>query len=451
MTPTIRPTIKQDKFWQLWQDDRTRYPLFGGGAGGGKTWCICEISLTQCYQYPGIKSFIARKELKRLMQSAFITFSKVCAHHKIPQGDWHLDGKYNVIVFNNGSKIDLLDCDFLPSDPLFERFGSLEYTNGFVEEAGEIQALAFDVLKTRVGRHRNEEFNLLGKIGLTANPTKNFLYRTFYKPWKAGELPPDYAFIQALYSDNPHTADIYGQQLSSISDRATRERLMIGNWDYDDDPATLIPFEAITDLESNTVQTGSPALIVDVARFGQDRTVFTRWDGREAVNITVRQKQSTEATEQEIKKMASENRIPYSRIVVDEDGVGGGIVDHLPGVKGFVANSRAINDANFANLKSQCAFTLAEEMKKRALRAKLVDVSIKDSLHEELSQLRAKNPDKDAKLRVEPKDEMKERLGRSPDLLDTFIMRMYLDLLPQQGAPVQSRPAFKPYGIRRPA
>jgi phage terminase large subunit len=35
----------------------------------------------------------------------------------------------------------------------------------------------------------------------------------------------------------PHTAEEYGKQLATITDKATRERLMFGNWEYDDDPS----------------------------------------------------------------------------------------------------------------------------------------------------------------------------------------------------------------------
>ena len=48
------------------------------------------------------------------------------------------------------------------------------------------------------------------------------------------------------------------------------------------------------------------------------------------------------APEQQIKDLAAQERIPYSHIIIDEDGVGGGVVDHLQGVKGFTANSVAI-------------------------------------------------------------------------------------------------------------
>ena len=43
----------------------------------------------------------------------------------------------------------------------------------------------------------------------------------------------------------------------------------------------------------------------------------------------------------------------------------------------------------------------------------------------------------DQKTRIEPKDKMKERIGNSPDLLDTMIMRMYLYLIGQRDDTMQ--------------
>jgi hypothetical protein len=125
------------------------------------SWFGCEWLLTNCYKYPGSKWFIARKELKRLMASTYVTWVKVCKFHNIPADDWKLKSQYNYIEFTNGSRIDLLDVAHKPQDPLFERFGSLEFTGGWGEEVGEWEFLAFDVLKTRIGRHLNKEFNLV--------------------------------------------------------------------------------------------------------------------------------------------------------------------------------------------------------------------------------------------------------------------------------------------------
>ena len=42
---------------------------------------------------------------------------------------------------------------------------------------------------------------------------------------------------------------------------------------------------------------------------------------------------------QVIKDLASSEHIAYSNILIDEDGIGGAVVDGLFGVRGFVANS----------------------------------------------------------------------------------------------------------------
>lgn len=170
MKPQINPLPKQYEAWVALWDEVIKYVTFGGGAGGGKSWFGCEWLITNCYQYPGTKWFIGREELKRLMQSSYVTFKKVCKWHNIPDSDWKLNGQYNYIEFVNGSRIDLLDLKELPADPLYERFGSLEFTGGWLEEAGEIKFRAFDVLKSRIGRHLNKEYSLPPKVLITCNP-----------------------------------------------------------------------------------------------------------------------------------------------------------------------------------------------------------------------------------------------------------------------------------------
>ena len=420
-------------------DKTTRFILFGGGAGGGKSWWIAEKRLVSALQYPGHKGFIGRKELKRLMQSTYLTWNKVCQFHKIPTTEWKLNGQYNFIEFRNGSRIDLLDVDFVPSDPLFERFGSLEYTDGDLEEGGEIHFAAFDVLKSRVGRHMNKEFGLLPKIGITCNPTKNFLYQLFYKPSKENRLPIEYAFIQSLYNDNPYTAEEYGKQLAQITDQATKERLMFGNWEYDADPATLIKYEAILDLFSNVAESGDKYLTADIARYGGDKIVVGCWNGFDLYKVEVRQNQSLDKTIELIRNVGLDESIPRSRQLVDEDGIGGGVVDGLPGIKGFVANSKSYGEDNYANLKTQCSYELANKINQRKLgiSAPLLE-TYREQVIEELGWIKSKDADKDGKRKVIPKDEVKEHIGRSPDFSDMMMMRMYFEVSNEVLGPVSS-------------
>lgn len=398
------------------------------------SWWICEKQIVQSYQYPGIKSFIARKELKRLMQSTYITFQKVLQFHKIPRENFRLDGKYNFIEnITNGSRIDLLDIDYLPSDPLYERLGSLEYTNGDMEEAGESRFEAFDILKSRVGRHRNEEFNLLPKIGLTCNPSKGYLYRIFYKPWKEGRLPEEYAFIQSLFNDNKYTADIYGKQLAQITDQAQKERLMFGNWEYDDDPNILIGYDAILDLFTNPPTPGEEYITADIARFGKDRTVIGYWAGYDLKEITVLIKRGVDDVTREIRDLSMARGVPRSHVLIDEDGIGGGVKDMLPGSQGFIANSSAF-EGNFKNLKAECSYRLADTVNSRKLSitARCTEAN-RDEIIEDLGWIRSKDSDKDAKKQVMPKDEVKEHLGRSTDFGDMIMMRMWFDVATKIG------------------
>jgi phage terminase large subunit len=454
ITPTIQPTPKQELAWEKLLDLVTKFLLFGGGAGGGKTWMYCEWLLTDAYRYPGSRGFMARNELKRLMNSTYVTWTKVCAHHNIPRDDWTLDGKYNVIRFKNGSTIDLLDVAYKPTDPDYDRFGSTEYSHGFGEEIQEWHFKAFDVLKSRIGRHKivvdGIDITPPPKFGCSCNPSKGWPKRVFYDPYMAGTLPPQYAFIQSLYSDNHYTSEEYGKQLDEITDKTLKQRLKDGNWQYDEDAGTLMKYDNIRDLfTNNIVKDGQKYLIVDVARYGRDKTVFNFFDGLESTKRESFSEQGTDKTIQLIRDRAAEEKIPYSHILIDEDGVGGGVVDQLTGVKGFMGGSSPVPTrsalrrqmlptssitidgkrqlSSFQNLKTQCAFKLAELVENHRIAIK--PGGDQDEITEEFSQIKQRDMDKDGKLKIVGKDEVREAIGRSPDTGDTFIMRMYFELL----------------------
>lgn len=460
----IQPTLKQHEAWEALKSKRVAF--LGGGAGGGKSWWLCESRLVNCYLYPGYKSFIGREELKRLMQSTYVTWNKVCAYHGIPRTDWKLNGQYNYIEFKNGSRIDLLDLKFLPSDPLYERFGSLEYTDGAIEEAGEVNFLAYDVLQSRIGRHLNKDLNIKPTIAVTGNPKKNWMYKKFYKPNKDGTLPEDTAFIQSLYSDNPHTAESYEQQLKSIEDKATKQRLMFGNWEYDDDPTTMIDYDAIVDLWTNSVdESEEKYMVVDVARYGGDKITISLWKGLDCYRMEKYQYQGTDKTQDRIRTLSVEEKIPYSRIVIDDDGVGGGVVDNLRGTVGFVNNSAPIIEKvdgkvpmeevngelkekkpNYANLKTQCAYKLADIINERKMAIRTEDEKMKEEIEEELEQIKTKDADDDKKLKIISKDDVKEAIGRSPDYSDNLLMRMYFVIKPAR----KKKPTPPNYQTKKP-
>ena len=59
-----------------------------------------------------------------------------------------------------------------------------------------------------------------------------------------------------------------------------RQRLKLGNWEYDDDPANMIASDTIDNIFTNDfVKPGQKYIICDVARYGSDKARITYWDG----------------------------------------------------------------------------------------------------------------------------------------------------------------------------
>lgn len=424
-------TSKQLEAYSKLKDDTTRSVCYGGAAGGGKSWLGCEWLMVCADSIPGFRGFIGRDELKKIKQSTYITWHKVAKHHNYYR--WHYNGQDNKVIFDNGSEIDFLDLRLKPSDPMFERFGSLEYTAGWIEEAGEVDFGAYEVLMTRVGRHLNKEQGLFPKMLITCNPKKNWLYNDYYKPHSTGKLPEDKAFIQAFVDDNPYLSDDYVQNLKNTKDKVKRERLLLGDWEYDDDPSSLIDYDSITDYFSNEHVKGDGLLYItaDIARFGDDSTIIRVWDGMRVLERIQLDDYPITGSAMRIKQTANSYGIPMSKVLVDEDGIGGGVKDMLK-CKGFIANSSPVKvkgrQENYGNLKSQCAFRMAARICNKEVYEEIDDETARARITEELEQVRAKNVDKDGKQYIEPKDAVKKRIGRSPDDWDSIMMREYFEL-----------------------
>lgn len=446
----LKPSLKQFKAYQYLEDKETLALVFGGGAGGGKSWLMCEWIMKQAVAYPDTKYFLAREKLIILKKTTLITFFKVCKYHGLKQGiHYGYNAQMGVITFWNGSTIDLLELKLNPSDPMFEDVGSSEYTQGGIDEAGEIVFGAFDTMKSRIGRHLNDKYGIPPKLLCTANPKKNWLYTMFYKPWKDGTGNPKYKFLPSLVDDNPYIESGYKGLLEELQDVSKRQRLLLGQWEYENDPHALIKYDNIVDLFTNPVQPREDQkfVIVDVARFGGDKIVFTLYHGLVIKKIRIRAKQSLVQTAKQLREFLIEHEVPYSHCLIDEDGVGGGLVDMLEGTKGFQANSSPFDNKqtgkpdNYASLKDQCGYKLAEYINSHKMRVELdIDFDVageeegverfKELLIEELEQIKQLVVDDDTKKkRLVPKKDIKDILGRSPDRSDTLLMRMYYEFV----------------------
>jgi hypothetical protein len=401
--------------------------LYGGGVYGGKSWLGCYWQILRRLKYPNTRGLIGRAELKKLQLSTMSTFWELCTKMGLAPGkDYTYNGQLNRITWFNGSETILMDMADTPSDPDFHRFGSLELTDYFLDEAAEISAKAVEILDTRV------RYNLVNgrpKGLITCNPTKGWLYNDFWTPYKEGKLPPHRAFVQALLKDNtivPNEA--YQKKMERLNER-DRKRLLDGDWDYDDSPDKLFDYDSMLQMFNTTEPTGEGFITCDPAAMGNDRTIIMIWRGMHCTKVIEHVHKYPHEVANILRELASSHSIKLNNVLVDSDGLGIGVKGIL-GCREFLNGSSAIDKEHFSNLKSECYFKLSEAIGMN--RIHFSDHSQRDNIIKELDLVRDASKE-DKKKQVSSKDQIKARLGRSPDYADALMMRMYFELRPNYG------------------
>jgi phage terminase large subunit len=428
MEITISPTKRQSQAWKYLTDDKTNIVLFGGSAGGGKSWLGCLWITTLCLKYTGIRCLIGRSVLTQLKLTTLNTLFDLLGAMGMKSGEhFTFNGQSNVLTFYNGSEIIFKDLAYNPSDPNYDSLGSLEISAAFIDEAAQITSLAFSIVKSRI-RYKLNEYNLTPKVLMTCNPSNNWIKKDFYLPFVQERLQPNQVFIPSLPLDNPYLPPSYIEMLKELPPQQ-RKRLLEGDWDYLEDSDSLFKFEDITNavykLEPNP--TDKKYMTVDVARFGDDRSVVMIWVGLVLISCHIYRKVSTTELSSEIKDLMKFHGIHPQQVTIDSDGVGGGVADQIKGTN-FVNNARPLHEQNFTNLKSQCYIKLSEMLRDGKISLNLLEPAVIEDLTQELLAIKLKDIDKDNKVGVMSKDEMKRILGKSPDLSDALMMRMYTEI-----------------------
>ena len=235
---SIRLSAKQARAWRLLETSaEVTEVLYGGAAGGGKSWMGCMWQIYRRINFPGTRGAIGRDELKKLKRTTLKTFLD-CWNDFWRYNPEGVTVRYNeqngAIVFSNGSEIVLLDLHQYPSDPDFTSLGSLEITDAFVDEATECTEKAIQILSSRI-RYKLDLLPVREpKMLLAGNPAHNWVKFRFVRNEEGNpvELKPHQAFVAALLADNPNPEfrRVYGKQLAQLG-HYDRRRLLDGDWD----------------------------------------------------------------------------------------------------------------------------------------------------------------------------------------------------------------------------
>ena len=406
---------------QLSIDNDCRQLLYGGSAGSGKSFLGCDWQIKRRLKYPGTRGLIGRSELKKLRLSTMATFFELCSMYGLnPDKHWTYNGQDHVVKFYNGSQIILMDLADLPSDPEFQRFGSIELTDAFVDEAGEVSQKCIDILSSRL---RYKLINDKPKLLMTCNPHKGWLYNEFFDAQRNGTIRKDRRFIQALPTDNPHVSEVYLESLQMLP-IIDRKRLLEGDWDYDETKDRIYEYDDLLRcFRMPSTISQDKFITADIARMGNDRTVIVLWNGLHAEKFIVLKHKPINEVVDTIRQLSESNGVRLSNVLCDEDGIGGGVVDFMK-CKGFLNGSKAVRD-NYMNLKADCYFKLGELITTNAI---TFESTHKDTIIKELEMIRREKIDSDGKLRVTNKETLQKKYGISPDFADAIMMRAFYEL-----------------------
>jgi len=436
---------KQKEAYKLWADNTTTDFTYGGSKGSGKSYLGCSLIIGDALMYDGTFYFIVRKKLNDLRKFTIPSIHEVFKNWGITKNYYKYNGQDCVFEFHNGSKIFLLDAKYMPGDdPLYERFGSMQITRGWIEEGGEIDPNAKANLQASIGRWKNKEYNLTPKLLITCNPSKGFLYSDYYKPHKECRLPEYRKFIQALPEDNKMLADGYLENLDRILTKSQKQRLLHGNWEYDDNSELLVNYDAVCDCFTNThVKQGDRHISADLAMKGRDRFVAGLWSGHRVKIAIDKVFSPANIIEQDLKQLKIDAHVGNTQIVADSDGLGAYLESYINNIKEFHGGATAIDSKTYANLKSECAYKLAELINNRDI---YIECSREQEniIKDELMMLIGKDidPSIDKKRLISKKGSggMTQLLGHSPDYLDMLIMEMIFIISPvnKPSAPIMS-------------
>jgi len=398
--------------------------VWWGWSGWKSRWIACIVTIT-CLQYGWISRLVGRDNLKKLKQSTRLTFLKVRKEYWIIKDvDYTVNMAEFVVDFKNGSKIFFVDLWRYPSDPFYDRIWSMELTYSRLEEWQEIDSMVSDTISWRY-RQAVKEYNIDPCTIITCNPKKGYLYERFITP----NIKDHRLFIPILYSDNPHIDQKkYAEWVLASGNKIQIERLLHWNRDYDDTPWKLYAYDDLLNMRHNPLHNGKKYISIDWATEWDDLAVLMVWDGWEVKEIITREKSTTTQISTKARELCQRYGIPLSHIVNDHIGIWAGISHELGKIYQYASWSKPIvkkwEPKPYNHLRDQCFF----EIQKHIHKIKFPDTKRKDMIVEELDVMRQIDIDKDWPYKVIKKDDIKAKIGRSPNFADAISQRCVFEL-----------------------
>jgi phage terminase large subunit len=230
---TPRLSQKQANAWHMLNQPDKIEVFAGGGAGGGKSWLGCIRQIYRRTEYPGTRGFIGRESFTGLRDSTMKTYFEVLLQMGYQSGQHYTyNAQEHTVYWKNGSEQHFRHMAYMPSDPDYNRFGSTEYTDAFVDEAPEVDERACQVLMSRM-RYKHTEHGITPEVLYTGNPGESWVKYAFVMDKDGRFITPasHRGCVLFTIADNPdqQLREQYTRTLQYL-DPYDKARLLYGDW-----------------------------------------------------------------------------------------------------------------------------------------------------------------------------------------------------------------------------
>ena len=229
-----KPTDKQRQFHESTADE----VLYGGAAGGGKSYAICWDALIRCLKWPGTHAYLFRRTYPELEQTLVRTMTQI-----VPPALGSYTQTMHEMRLINGSVIHF--CHMSDAGDMIKYQGA-EIHWLYFDELTHFTKPMYDYLRTRL--RANKKLGITPCVRCASNPGgpgHAWVKTRFVDHTDTGRKIADVyvhssvlgtsaqrkvQYIPATVMDNPHITKDYVIELEQ-KPKALREALLLGKWD----------------------------------------------------------------------------------------------------------------------------------------------------------------------------------------------------------------------------
>lgn len=384
-----------------------RNKLYYGGRAGGKSFAFADCLLLLGRES---KLFVAcvREVQNSIKDSVYKLLKDRAEFYELTDYVFYEDRVENILT---GTRFIFKGL----KDQNSQNIKSLEGVDiCWIEEGQSISKNSWDILNPTIRKPNSEIW-----ISMNREEENDPI-------WKAVAAHPDdrTLVVKVNYYDNPHCPE----EMKYLAEKCKQdnpddyEHIWLGAPVNQGSTKLIAVKDVMKAFEQKMSSSTSPLVVgVDIARFGDDKTVLCFRRGRYCFDLKEYSGFDTVALANLLTKVIKEST--PARVFLDLGNTGAGVYDILVDrgyakiVRGVNFGGKAINDDRYFNKRAEM-WDSANQWLKSELPVQLVN---NDELLDDLCSVN-KQYDSKGRLQLEPKEKVKERIGRSPDKADAFVL-----------------------------